>query len=341
MSNIYFKPLLKIVLSHEYQADGMCNELEIAPTQSANILLNRFGIFFKKTNLGAILLYESIDGSPAMKLPIEKEMKLTFRLTATNPAFITYTDAEFSKDINTAYYFNNLNPIINGQNHTILDNKLVAPVKIESKLLTISKTHSTAKFILIKNNNNETVKYFFSSPLEELKVLLSDFPEGKYTLEQFDLAHNKIGNTYTYYYMNENPAGNLFGIFELFIDENYDPTAPVSYLINFKSRPTIWRYKIFKNPTTPPLTIDSINAATLSVKHEPENPADEIIFQSASGNSPITIVSQSTIKMKDKGYDKIRLKKDSEILISNLPNASVDKLESDGSNWLSDIYVYV
>lgn len=341
MSNIFFNTLLKINLSHEYHADGLCNELRIIPTQSTIHLLNRFGILIKNTISGAVLLYESPDGSPGMKIPIENEMKLTFQFSTSNPVFINYTDADFSNETLTVFYFNNLNPTINGQNHTILDSKLTAPLKLENRLLKVMKINSTAKFILIKNINDESVKYYFDNQFDELKVNLSDFSPGKYKLEQFDSTHTKIGNTYTYYYNNEITVRNTLGVFELFIDENYDPANPVSFLFNFKSRPTFWRYKILKNTSTPPLTIDNINAATLSVKHEPENPADEIIFESAIGTDPITIISQSTVKLKEKGYDKIRLKKNSEILISNLPNASVEKLEIDGSDWLSDIYVYV
>ncbi|HEY9115528.1 MAG TPA: hypothetical protein VIN10_12585 [Bacteroidales bacterium] len=341
MSSIFFNTLLKINLSHEYHADGLCNELNIIPTQSSRHLLNRFGIFFKNTNSGAVLLYESPDGSLGMKIPIENELKLTFQFSPTNPAFLNYTDADFSNEPLTVFYFNNLNPSINGQNHTILESKIVAPLNLETRLLKVKKINADAKFILVKNIKGESEKYYFDSQFDELKVNLSDFSPGKYTLEQFDSAHNKIGNTYTYYYSDEITAQNLTGIFELFIDENYDPANPLNFLFNFKSRPTFWRYKILKNSSTPPLNIDNINAATISVKHEPENPADEIIFKAAAGTDPIIIQSENTIKLKEKGYDKIRLKKNSEILISNMPNANVDTLQIDGINWLSDIYVYV
>jgi hypothetical protein len=341
MSNIFFKTLLRINFSHEYHADDSCKELEIIPTQSTHNLLSRYGILFKKTNKGAVLLYESPDGGPGMKIPIESELKMAFQLSPTNPAFLNYTDADFSNEAISLFYFNNLNPAINEHKHTILDSKLTAPLKMETRQLKVKKINSTAKFILIKNIKDESVKYTFDSQFDELKVNLFDFPTGKYTLEQFDSAHNKIGNTYTYYYNDEFADRKVLGIFELFIDENYNPANPVSFLFDFKSRPTWWRYKILKNPSTPPLVIDNLTAATISVKHDPENPADEIVFKSATGTDPITIVSQSAVKLKEKGYDKIRLKKNSEILISNLPNASVEKLQNDGSSWLSDIYVYV
>lgn len=341
MSNIYFNTLLKISLSHEYHADGLCNELEIKPTRSTLSLLNKYGILFKKTGSGATLLYESPDGSTTMKVPVEEELKFTFLFTVNNPAFYTFSDIEFGSEPLSTFYFNNLNPVINGQNHTILDSKLTSPIKLETRLLTVNKLDSTVKFFIIKNIKDEEFKYYFDIKSGESKVRLSDFLPGKYTIEQFDFSHNKVGTTYTYYYNDEIFSSNLLGVIELFIDSSFNPANPVTYLFNFKSRPTIWRYNILKKPATPSLTSDNITAATISVKHEPDNPADEIIFKPPTGTDPIVILSNNAVKMKEKGYDKIRLKRNTEILISNLPNSSAEKIENDGSNWLSDIYVYV
>jgi len=341
MSNIYFNTLLNIKLSHEFHTDGLCNELNIIPTDSTKKLLNRFGLLFKKTNSGAILLYESTDGSPNMKIPIENDLKFTFQFSVVNSSFITFTDLDFSNQILTLYYFNNLQPTISGNEHTLVDSKLPAPIKLVSQRLRLVKADATVNYALLKNSKNESTRYFFNSDFDERTIDLTDFPFGKYTIDQFDQAHNKLGNTFTFFYSKEINAPKLFGTCELFIDKNYDLANPISFLFNFKSRPTIWRYKILTKPSSPPLTAADVNAATLAVKHEPENPADEILFKSASGTDPVIILSKDKVKLKEKGYDKIRLKKNSETLISSLPNANLTKLEKDGSDWLSDIYVYV
>jgi hypothetical protein len=127
----------------------------------------------------------------------------------------------------------------------------------------------------------------------------------------------------------------------VFLDDTYDPMNPVNYIFNFKSRETYWRYNILKNEANPPVTVDDINSSTLSIQHEPDNPADEINFAVASGSDPIVIHSADEVKLTEEGFDKIRLYKNGDILLSNLPNPTADQIDFSGGAWVSNIYVYV
>lgn len=341
MSSIYFNTLLKIQFSHEFYTDKNCKDLKIIPTQSTRNLLERFGILFKNKKNGAVLLYESPDGSLTMKIKIEKQLKLIFQFEQINTHFNIFTDTDSKNGLLKFYYFNNLNPVINGADHILLNGVALEPLTLCNKLLKVEKVSPSSKYIIIKDINDQKTKYFFHTDFNELKIELTDFEFGKYTLEQFDDTHNKLGESYTFYYSNDLTSSKLFGIFELFINNTYDLSNPINHVFNFKSRPIFYRYKILKKTSSPPVIIDNINASTLLIKHEPENPADEILFEAATGSDPIVIKSQSLIKLKEKGIEKIRLKKNNETLIANLPSASANKLENDGSNWFSDIYVYV
>jgi len=341
MSNIIFNKLMSIDLMHEFYTNGICKDISIAPSPSAQTILNNYGILLKSTAKGAVLLYESTDGSGTAKFPLDKKLKLTFFLSSGDSYFTNFTQLDYSDEPSSLYYFNNQGPAISGQNHTIVDSGLQAPVALIRKDLKVTKNSNVVNYLQLTRLAGQIRKFLFSSEQDELVLKLSGLGEGRYTIKQFDSTDTQVGTSLHFYYKNDLKGETPLAVFELFIDGTYDMANPVNFIFNFKSRETFWRYKILKNKAGTPLSSDDFTSASLSINHEPDNPVDEIKFSDPSGSNPIIIKSVGKIKLKETGYDKIRLYKNSNILKSNLPNPSAKKLEHEGTDWYSDIYVYV
>lgn len=341
MSNIIFNKLMSIDLMHEFYANGICNDLIITPSPSSQTILRNYGILFKSATKGAVLLYESPDESGTAKLPIDKKLKLTFFFNSCNSFFTNFTQLDFSNEPGSLYYFNNLSPAISGQNHTIVDSGLTAPIPLITKDLKVIKKSGLVKYILLTDLAGLNTKLLFPPEQDDFVIKLSETGAGPYTIKQYDNTDSQVGTSFHFYYNNELKGQIPFAVFELHIDKTYDVSNPINLVFKFKSRETFWRYKILKNKAGTPLSTDDFTSTTLSVDHEPDNPADKIDFQNPSGTNPIIIKSVGKIKLRETGYDKIRLYKNSNILNSNLPNPSAKKIEHEGTDWYSDIYVYV
>lgn len=341
MSRIIYNKFFTIRFMHEYYEDGNCKDFIVQPTSSTQNVLTRYGILFKNLSNGCLLLYEATDDIGTPKFPVDEDLKLTFTFSLQNSLFLNFTDVTFSPESSSVYYFNNLNPAISGQEHTIVDAGISAPIPLTTNILRLTKNGPTASYVMIRDINDNGFKTKFNTELDELKIDLSQYDDGKYTVQQYDNSNTPLGTSFTFYYNSDLTGEMPYGIFEVNLDDNYDPTNPVTYLFKFKSRETYWRYNILKNEANPPIAVDDISASTVSVKHEPDNPADKINFAIASGADPIIVHSANVVKLTENGFEKIRLYKNRNILLSNLPNPTADKIDYSGGAWVSDIYVYV
>jgi hypothetical protein len=344
MSSITYNKLFTIRLMHEYYADNVCKDFIIRPTTSTQKLLRNYGILFKSLANGAVLLYEASDNSGTPKFPIDTAIGLRFGLYLQNPLFPNFTDVTFSSDTSAIHYFNNLNPAIAGQEHTIIDyaTKISAPLPLTTKWLNLIKEDPSAAYVVLKDADDTTYKLGFNKTLDELKVDMSNYFEGTYSVQQYNKSGTPLGSSHTFYYNKDLNGKMPYALFEVFLDDSYNPVNPVTYLFNFKSRETIWRYNILKNEASPPTTSGDFDVAKLKITHEPDVNADKITFLADTNSSnPITFTSSEKVKFSEKSFDKIRLYKNSSILLTNLPNATADKLNFDGGSWVSDIYVYV
>lgn len=343
MSNIIFNKLLTINLTHEYYANGICNDLRVQATPQTISLLAGYGILFKPTNLGAVLLYESLDETGTPKIPIENPIKLSFLFSSSSAYFTNFTEVEFSDDTNSLYYLSSNDPgiVVSGNTRTIVDGKLNEPIPIATKNFKIEKSSSAVNYFILTDEDNTDYKIAFKPVLDYITVDMAGRNEGKYELKQYDSGDVQVGDSYTFYY-NDKLSGVIpFAVFELFIDAGDTLSLPLNFNFDFKSRETYWRYKVLLKEAVPRTTDFTVDASTLSITHTP-NEGDTISFNSASGSEPITIRSTDKIKLKEKGFEQIGLYHGEEnILISNLPNPSPVKLEKTGTDWYSDIYVYV
>ncbi len=341
MSNIIFNKMMGIDLMHEFYTNGICREISVVPSPFTQTIMNNYGILFKSTEKGAVLMYELTYGSSTAKFPIDKKLKLTFFFSSGNSYFTNFTQLDFSDRPNSLYYFNNQSPAISGQKHTIIDSGLMAPLALISRDLKVTKNSGSVSYLLLTNPADQINKFLFSNEQDELVLKLSGLENGRYTIKQYDSTDTLVGTPFIFYYNSDLKGQIPMAVFEMFIDKTYDISNPIDFIFNFNSRKTFWRYKILKNKAGTPLSSDDFTSATLSIDHEPDNPADEIKFSDPSGSNPIIIKSVEKVKLKESGYNKIRLYKNSNILKSNLPNPSAIKLEQEGTDWYSDIYVYV
>lgn len=342
MSNIIFNKLMNINLLHEYYANGICTDLQIKASSETQVLIRQYGLLFKPTNLGAIMLYESIDDLGTPKISIDEPLKLTFLLSANSSFFTNFTEADFSTIPATVYHFSNKNSgvIESGNDFTITQGKLNKPLPLITKFLKVNKSGS-ANYVLLLDTENKATKIFFDPDEDVLTIDMAKFESGTYEFKQFTAADTEIGSSSTMYY-NKSLSGTIpFAVFEIFLDENSMDALPINFIFNLKSRETFWRYKVLVKESVPPTSDYTIDSSNVSIIHTPHE-GDPISFEAASDSEPIIIRSTDKVKLKEKGVDQIGLYRgEDNILISSLPNPSPLKLEKVGNDWYSDIYVYV
>lgn len=86
--------LFRLTFRHSYYADGLCRDLALRPTPSTLKRLQRYGLQFRATETGGMVIAEVQRGSdpPALvrSLPPE-EARFSFLLLLNNPHFFTFT----------------------------------------------------------------------------------------------------------------------------------------------------------------------------------------------------------------------------------------------------------
>jgi len=343
MSSIVFNKLLNINLMHEFYANGVCGDLVVQTSAQTKSLLGSYGTIFKQTNLGAVLLYEAEDEVGTPKIPIENPIKLSFLFLSNSSYFTNFTDVDFSDESSAVFYLSNNDPgiIVSGNDFTIVNGKLNQPIPIITRNFKVTKSSNAVSYAILTDENNIDSRITANDDQEMVTVNIAGYKDGKFELKQYDTADTQVGEPYVFYY-NDQLSGVLpFAVFELFLDSGNTINLPLTFNFNFKSRETYWRYKVLVKEAIPPTSDFTVNSSTLSISHTPHD-GDTLSFESATGSDPIIIRSSDKIKLKEQGFEQIGLYHGNDnILISNLPNPNPAKLEKAGTDWYSDIYVYV
>ncbi len=337
MGKIKFQKFLSVFLTHDYYKDNLCKDFEIIPSASTSQILKDFGILFKPHNSGAIFINEVVtdNGVDAPKFPIIGQYKLQLYFVLKNNYFQSFTDLEFSSKPVSIYYFNNLTPSISGQDYTISDSKLDEPIEFKNSNFKVEKATQNVVRIVLKGENSLSFEFPFKSTESNLEIDISVLPTGKYTLNQYNIG-DSIVNTSEVYIDTQQLTRAVFAVFEVFIDETNNGALPVNYLFNFKSREVYWRYKLVKKVGS---SINGSSSVTPVIVHGDTGPS-KIVFDPPVGSDPIIYITTSAIKLKQSGIKNIQLKKGNNVVVSDLPNASVFTLGIDNNKWYSDIYVY-
>ena len=337
MASILFHTLFDIRLRHEFYDNGLCPDLSVVAAPDTLLLMQQYGMLLKKKASGAVLIreMEKSGGSATPKFPVESPVKLRFYLLLQNPIFLNFTDLELASKPECIYYFSNLPALPPGSLQIIVQAALPAPVSRVSRDFRVSQISPEASYLQLETAGETHRRYRFTAGQPELVVPVNELPSALYLQKQCTAAGHVLSQSGVYV-APDSSGIDPFGVFEVFLNPQPASSVPVSYLFNFQSRSVHWRYKLF---AVDEKTITGSSSVLPRVEHDVTGPA-KLAFQAPSGTNPLVINSVAAIRFKEKGVEKINLKRQNTVLVSNLPNPSPKNLKREGNTWLSEVFVY-
>jgi len=112
---IDFQPAFAVDINHDYYPDGISADFILAPTPDCKQQLRRYGLLFKETRGGFVVLYETsgADGPVEPKRRIDAPLALSFVLWAKSPYLLNYSNLPLSKTPEQIFYLSNRNKALN------------------------------------------------------------------------------------------------------------------------------------------------------------------------------------------------------------------------------------
>ena len=255
--DIQYRELFSIRFKHEYFG-GECNVLTLTPTAECEQMLQRYRCRFRPAAGGGSVWYGSHQGVSLLKSFAERQ-PFQFTVTNTDPAFSLYTDlgaSSLSPDEALYWYSNiqNYNFGLPAESARLLHNPQVAAHALPVKGLILRHQFNApqkGKVFAVVDAVDPDIKLEVNAPPDPFQTCsldLSSLPEGRYRLlldtrEMLDFILSA-----------QNPSA-LWGRVEIFASGPSLPTAnrviapygaaePKTFLIDFASQLTTWRYFI-------------------------------------------------------------------------------------------------
>lgn len=99
-----FKKIVAVDILHDFFNDSMCSSFEITPDADSATTMKNYGVLFKKTKCGFVLISS---GEERFKSEtFNGEVSLSFSMRSTDPFFYNYTDLPTDREI--GFYFENI-----------------------------------------------------------------------------------------------------------------------------------------------------------------------------------------------------------------------------------------
>lgn len=373
-----FDVLLATDLSHEYFEDGIFPEIHIEPNYPTKTILESYGMLFKRTSKGFVLLVEldhTVPGVNALR-PLVWPGKLVFKVALQDPFLHNYTQLPLAHKLPQIFYFNNLSDNILGsellitssshvgdQDVVMLSNEIYSlQVPLDKQTVAVSIRDINQQLVWSKRFAIKRDKASDTSGLLSESIDLSSWSPGLLHLYLDEAKH------VTLYSDPEAARESIFGIIELYYSSNVPAGYAFSaldggitrrdYTIKLGRRETIWKYYVvLKNATTDPgFTLD-YGAPTSDeavypggVNFIPKTPEATIDELFGSGKV-LLFESDKVLPFYEVPKKNIKLNKPivttsgttTEPVIGHLPNASksIIKPTADLSQVNSEIFVYV
>jgi len=368
---IKFDILFELICEHDYFNKGIIPELEIVPTMLTMGILRNYGLLFKKTDKGFVVLYEkdTSDVTEPPLRPVASDERFSFEVYISQNCFTNYTYIPLDHKSPDIFYFNNTSENVAGSD--LLLNKMAFAdnpdiVEMSSDIYKIEKT-SGNNSALIEIADLTGVVVFAETVKIKDGLLMYQIDFSKIGSGRYDLIID--GSLFRKLYVDREVCRKpVFGILDIFksdeVPDSYkfvEADGSVSrktYKIKFSRRTSTWKYYIILRN----IAADPGLSISYGAKIPGEEPyPDTVIFSPGSPDSGIVaeygsgkvllFESDTRIPFYDIPKSGIRLIRpdnddaDSEpdVVIDNLPNATVSAIKTDPANTetFSEIFIYV
>lgn len=361
---IQFDILFEVEIYHNYYNSGISEDFNIVPTSISQKILRNYGLLFRKTSKGFVVLYEyvlELEQKHPLK-PIEENIKFSFILQSKNPYLINYSNLPLDKKPNQIYRLHNLND--NQQNGNLLltsddtINHVSQNDRIEIKpqlfQYSFESLNETAEMEILDELRNPVPKSKRNVAIVDgilnYLVNLQSFAPGKYILKV-------DGDQKLEFYSSDELVGknNVFGVIDIFRNDSvpnlYQFTKPnndvkqKTYQVKIDNRMTYWKYYIVLK-----YRVKDVKPDDFSLTY-PDSNGTNVKFESlnkeelADGTVTFPFLSNIELPLKQVPVKGIKLDKTNSngnrLEIANLPIPSVKTLTKIKNELYSNMYVYI
>ncbi len=368
---IKFDKMFDVIFEHQYFRDGKISQLYIEPAQITRSLLRDYGLLFKQTKHGFIILYEkdtTVINEPPLKT-ISKDLKFSFAVFLNSSYFANYTEIPLHHKYPDIFYFNNLGGYADGTGIFLNKQAFAGNSDVLELYSPVLNLHAaTTKPSSLVQLAGPEGKILFSENIKSTEgAVIYQFNFEKIGSGSFDILIDGI--IYRKIYVDsELSRKSLFAILDIFVSSgvpanyrfiNDDGTVNnKTYKIRFARRETTWKYFIIlKNISSDPglnvhygtkIPGEEIYPDTMNFNPavpdtnllETFGPGKILLFESAA-KMPLYEIPKTNINLlkpdtSDPGSEP-------DLIRGNLPNAPVSaiKTNEDNTEAYSEIYIYV
>lgn len=356
---IDFQKAFAVDIQHDYYPDGVSTDFMVAPTPHCQELLNRYGLLFKETSIGFVVLYETtgVDGPPEPKRPLDGLPELSFVLWSKSPYLLNYSNLPLDKTPDQIFYLSNRQKSLHsgqrllsadplGEFLSEVDLLSLQPQRIQVALETSADSvlwevfdpQGTQKLrqrvVTVEGSNSYQIDLRTHTP-------------GRYLLRRDGVDH------FEFYSADRLVSGFPFGLIEIAGDSTVsnDFTFVTSsgdvqfrrYQLKLQARKTTWEYLIVAKYETEVKPSD----LTVTLEDPPVTFARQSAVTLADGSSAIPFVAGTPLSLRQQPLKGIALSKKKgsstpKLDIDNLPNPTVSEvIPAGGDSVISRVYVYV
>lgn len=355
---IDFQKAFAVEILHDYYRDGISADFLIAPSPDCKRQLLKYGMLFKETPTGFIVLYETdgTDDSSLPKRPLEGPFHLSFVLWSQTPFLFNYSNLPLDKNPDQIFYLSNRNKTLNNgqrllssadgsQFMSAADLLNLRPqrfqVVVECVADSVLWELTDMGGVLIDRKRVAAVEGSCSYLVD-----LEQASPGLYTLHRDGAEHLK------FYAADRLASGFPFGLIEIAVDPAVnndfsfvadDGTVQYrNYRLKLQARSTTWEYYVVAKYETEVLPTD----LQISLDEPAVTFARQAAVTMADGSIAVPFVAGSVLPLSQRPLKGITLRKKKgpstpRLVIDNLPNPSVCEVIPESGMIISRTYIYV
>lgn len=356
---IDFQKAFAVDIRHEYYPDQISVDFQIAPTADCQQQLAKYGLLFKETPGGFVVLYETTgsDGPVEAKRKIDRPLALSFVLWAKTPFLLNYSELPLDKSADQIFYLGNRRKNLNN-GQLLLSADAGAEFLSAADLLALRpqrfqvEVETGADSILWEvadalGNQVQRQRVMTVEGISSYRVELASKPPGCYLLRRDGAEHLR------FYAADRLVGGFPFGVVEIAADPQVnnafsfvDSDGNVQfkhYLFKLQARSTTWEYYVVAKYETEVAP----NDLSVTLDEPPVSFARQSPVMLADGRTAVPFIAGTALPLSRKPLKGITLRKRKgpstpRLVIDNLPNPSVaEVLPTAGDKVISRIYVYV
>jgi hypothetical protein len=338
-----FLKLFEIKFFHHYYDTFSAKDFTIFPSKETNELLRSYGILFKQTNEGFVLIYNQEKESLLVRL--KEEISFFFAIKIKNKYFHSFSDVEVTSETKKYYFGNGSLSGKEKENDKNVQLKINSDIAVNKKdvylcsynNLEIKDLLGNGK-VLVEHNDNLLYEGELEDRLSAGSILTNGYGMYDFSIDAQELKLLHLPESFL----------KEYGIIELVLGgkSSFDEVKGSEYQVHFASREIQWNYYFISNSK---LVYDSIDIFSGKEKLSFSKPELTTLI---NGQQALKVSSETLFPLKQRYNGKNFIAELKATSDGNPVNKKVNlitpdltrvkgKREEDKEIYFSDMYVYL